>query len=170
MPNEDSSRSFEVIYIDDSEYQDIDIDGLFNGASQIELLTTYFSDSFNPNLGADSNTGLGPTQVHYNADFFTLNRSGTATTGTASAQFGADYFSNGSWEAIDSKTLRLTFDSDRFNPSETFEIDYELIHDNLATASVRREGDQEGLHNGAFAVRDASQAVSYTHLTLPTKA
>ena len=157
LPNEDGSNSFEVTYIEDSDYQDVDIDAMFNGASQIDILTSYFSDSFNPNLGVDTNTGFGPLQTHYNADFLTLERTGTATNGTVTTEYGSDFFSGGTWEAVDAKTLRVTFSSDRFNPGETFEIDYSLIHDNLSTVAVRREGNLEGLHNGSFAVRDASQ-------------
>jgi len=157
LPDEDASRSFEVTYIEDNEYQDIDIDDLFGGVSQIELLTPYFSDSFNPNLGPDSNTGFGPLQTHYNADFFTLDRTGTATNGTVTTQYGSNFFTGGSWEAIDAKTLRMSFTSDRFNPGETFEIDYSLINNDTATISVRREGVLEGLHNGIFTVRDTAQ-------------
>ena len=158
LPDEDASRSFEVTYIEDSEYLDFDLDALFNGASQIDLLNSYFSDSFNPNLGPDSNTGFGPLQTHYNADMMTLERSGTDTNGSVTTQYGSDFFSNGNWEAVDAKTLRITFDSDRFNPGETFEIDYGMINTNLATVAVRREGDLEGLHNGVFAVEDSTQA------------
>jgi len=157
LPDEDSSRSFEITYITDSEYQDYDIDALFGGNSQIDLLTSYFSDSFNPNLGPDTGTGFGPHQTHYNADFLTLERTGTATNGTVTTQYGEDFFSGGTWEAVDAKTLRVTFSSDRFNAGETFEIDYGLINDIRATVAVRREGDLEGLHNGVFAVRDAAQ-------------
>ncbi len=157
LPDEDATRSFEVTYITDAEYQDMDVEALFNGGTQTEFLASYFSNLFNPNLGADTNTGFGPLQTHYNADFYNLERTGAATNGTVTTEYGTDFFSNGSWEAVDAKTLRITFDSDRFNPGETFEINYSLINDNLATVAVYRDGNLEGLHNGSFAVRDASQ-------------
>ncbi len=154
LPDEDASRSFQVTYIEDEEYQDVDVEALFGGGTEATLLTSYFSSNFNPNLGADTNTGFGPRQFHYNADVLTLERVGTDMNGTVTSQFAPDLFSNGSWEAIDTKTIQVTFNSDRFNPGETFEINYNLIHQNLTTVAVYREGVLEGLHNGTFAVDD----------------
>jgi len=158
LPPVDRSTDFEVTYFEDSEYQDIDIEALFSGGTAVDLLTSYFQSEFNPNLSNMTNTGFGARQILYSADFMSMERVATNTNGTVTSTYGADWFSNGSWELTDPKTLTLSFDSSRFNAADSLDMIFQMVNDNITTLEVKQNGIVEGLSNGVFATVDATQA------------
>lgn len=157
IPDEDFSQSFEVSFIAADEYLDIDIESLFNAGTETTLLTSFFKDSFNPISDPSRPTAYGDHQTHYNADLISLSRTGTDTNGTAATTFNGTFFSNGVWELVDPKVLKVTFDSTRDGPAVAQEITYEMISKNLVSVIAYEAGEIDGLSNGVFAVKGTGQ-------------
>ncbi len=157
LASEDRSSTFQIKYINQNEYLDFDIDGLFGSESETQILMSFFKDSFNP-IVTGPPTVFGDRQFHYNADYLNLSRTGTANSGTVTSEFGSDLFSNGTWEMADAKTLKISFDNNRSGTVEPLDLTFSKISENVTTNIAFGNGINNGIHNGVFAGRDMSAA------------
>ena len=143
----DSTETSQATFIENEEYLEIDLDVLFGGNAEIDLLTSVFHSDFREI----------PTNIGYNADYITLNRTGAATSGSATSQFAGNVLTNGTWELTDSRSLTLSFDNTVTGTAVPFVNSISFLNDNFATYITSLDGNIGGVVNGISVVRDTAQ-------------